>query len=292
MAQNKSSKGLGKGLSALISTTPNEEAGDRLEQVSVDAIVANSVQPRKAFDEESMQGLMVSIQENGMIQPLIVRLVRPGKYEIVAGERRWRAAKRLGIETVPVIIREVSEADMMRQALVENIVREDLNPIEEAEAIHSLIETHNLLQEDVAKVLGRSRTAVTNTLRLLQLEPDVKQLVMAGDLTAGHARALLPIMDRSLRKTIAHQIIENGLSVRATETLVTRYLSPRPIRRVSEKTTPRDISIRDLEKRLKRHFGTKVNVQDKNGKGKVVINYTSLDELNRLLEQWGVESRD
>ena len=288
MAQGKGSKGLGKGLSALISQTADNTGGDRLEQIDVQAIEANDRQPRKAFSEEKLEGLVESIRENGIIQPLILRTVRPGKYEIVAGERRWRAARSIGLKTVPAVIRDVDETEKMKQALIENIVREDLNAIEEAEAINTLIESHHLLQEDVAKILGRSRTAITNTLRLRQLDPDLRKLVIDGKLTAGHARALLAIDDRNLRKTIALQIVENSLSVRATESLVNRCLSPQPQKTRPAESVQHSISVKDLERRLKRHFGTNVQVQDAKVKGKVVISYTSLDELDRLLEQWGI----
>lgn len=291
MAKAKPSKGLGKGLSALLTSAvdTNDIQKDKLEQIKLSEIVPNEEQPRKAFPEEKLEGLVESITENGVIQPLIVRQVRPGKYEIIAGERRWRAAKRIGLETVPAIVRDVDEVEKLRQALVENIVREDLNAIEEADAINDLIESHGLLQEDVAKVLGRSRSAITNTLRLRQLDDELKQMVIEQKLSAGHARTLLSIPDMGLRKTVAEQVIANGLSVRATETLVSRYLEPRPIKRAVSRESSHDVSIKDLETRLKRHFGTRVSVQDKKGKGKVVITYTSLDELDRLLDQWGLE---
>lgn len=286
----KQTKGLGKGLSALISTNMENVSGDRLEQIKITEIVANESQPRKDFDEEKLQGLIDSIDENGIIQPLIVHELRPGKYEIIAGERRWRAATRIGLQTVPAIVRNVDEIKKMQQALIENIVREDLNAIEEAEAIQSLIEGHGLLQEDVAKVLGRSRSAVTNTLRLLQLESELRAYVIDGKLTAGHARALLALEDKALQKTLANQIVEGGLSVRASEELVTRYLNRKPAKEKKPVLSNKEITVSDLENRLKRHFGTKVQVQDRRGKGKVVISYSSLDELDRLLEQWGLES--
>lgn len=286
----KQAKGLGKGLSALISTNIENVSGDRLEQIKVTEIVANEAQPRKDFDEKKLQGLIDSINENGIIQPLIVHQIRPGKYEIIAGERRWRAASRIGLETVPAIIRDADEIKKMQQALIENIVREDLNAIEEAEAIQSLIEGHGLLQEDVAKVLGRSRSAVTNTLRLLQLEDELRAYVIDGKLSAGHARALLALEDKQMQKTLASQIVEGGLSVRATEELVTRYLNRKPAKEKKAELSKKEITVSDLENRLKRHFGTKVQVQDRRGKGKVVISYSSLDELDRLLEQWGLES--
>lgn len=291
MAKGKQGKGLGKGLSALLTTNDDTHdlKSDKLEQIKLSEIVPNEGQPRKRFSEDKLAELIESIEQNGLIQPLIVRKVRPGKYEIIAGERRWRAATSIGLETVPAIVREVDEAEQLRQALVENIVREDLNAIEEADAINELIEAHGLLQEEVAKVLGRSRSAITNTLRLRQLDDELKKLVIDEKLSAGHARTLLSITDKKLRQTIAEQVIANGLSVRATETLVARYMEPRPLREPKRHEVAHEISVKDLESRLKRHFGTRVTIQDKKGKGKVVISYTSLDELDRLLDQWGVE---
>jgi ParB family chromosome partitioning protein len=289
----KTGRGLGKGLSALIPQGRDEQS-DKVIEISVDLIASGESQPRKDFDEEKLKLLADSIAELGVIQPIIVQKRIDGTYSIIAGERRWRAARKAGLKTIPAIVRDLDELTRMQQALIENIVREDLNAIEEAEAIDRLIEEHGMTQEAVGKVLGRSRVAVTNSLRLLKLDSKLKNCVIRGELTAGHARALLGISHEKTRRQTAELVIAKGLNVRQTEALTARIERPEDDlikgRTKSDVLSDKSgIAVRDLERRLKRTFGTKVSLEDKAGKGKIIVSYNSLDELDRLLELWGVE---
>jgi ParB family chromosome partitioning protein len=289
----KTGRGLGKGLSALIPQGRDEQS-DKVIEISVDLIASGESQPRKDFDEEKLKLLADSIAELGVIQPIIVQKRIDGTYSIIAGERRWRAARKAGLKTIPAIVRNLDELTRMQQALIENIVREDLNAIEEAEAIDRLIEEHGMTQEAVGKVLGRSRVAVTNSLRLLKLDSKLKNCVIRGELTAGHARALLGISHEKTRRQTAELVIAKGLNVRQTEALTARIERPEDDlikgRTKSDVLSDKSgIAVRDLERRLKRTFGTKVSLEDKAGKGKIIVSYNSLDELDRLLELWGVE---
>lgn len=270
-------KGLGKGLGALIEENVHEEAGIR--EVKLNEIEPNIGQPRKKFDDEKLLQLAESIKEHGIVQPIIVRKEKD-IYRIVAGERRWRAARLAGLEQVPVIIKEISNRQVMEIALIENIQREDLNPIEEAEAFERLLKDFEMTQEDLSRTVGRSRSAIANSIRLLHLCDRVKEYVVTGELSSGHARALIPIEDREVQLLFAKEIIEKNLTVRETEALVKRYFAKKPEQKVQKKNE----QLLEIEERLKNVFGTKVQLISGNKKGKIMIEYYSNDELDRILE--------
>src|ERR1043165_389425 len=223
-------KALGRGLGALLSSDRTIDLGPKQTKVELESIVPGSMQPRTHFDEASLQGLAESIRNHGIVQPLLVRRRGDG-YELIAGERRWRAAKLAGLTKVPIIVKEVPDGSLLEIALIENIQREDLNPIEEAQAYKKLIETVGLTQESLATRVGRDRSYITNYLRLLRLPDDVQQLVKEGRLSTGHARTLLALDHVDLQRRIARQIIDGGLSVRSTEQLVQRATQEKPARR-------------------------------------------------------------
>lgn len=270
-------KGLGKGLGALIEENVQEEAGIR--EVKLNEIEPNIGQPRKKFDDDKLLQLAESIKEHGIVQPIIVRKEKD-IYRIVAGERRWRAARLAGLEQVPVIIKEISNRQVMEIALIENIQREDLNPIEEAEAFERLLKEFEMTQEDLSRTVGRSRSAIANSIRLLHLCDKVKEYVVTGELSSGHARALIPIEDRDVQLLFAKEIIEKNLTVRETEALVKRYFAKKPEQKVQKKNE----QLLEIEERLKNVFGTKVQLISGNKKGKIMIEYYSNDELDRILE--------
>ncbi len=270
-------KGLGKGLGALIEENVHEEAGIR--EVKLNEIEPNIGQPRKKFDDDKLLQLAESIKEHGIVQPIIVRKEKD-IYRIVAGERRWRAARLAGLEQVPVIIKEISNRQVMEIALIENIQREDLNPIEEAEAFERLLKEFEMTQEDLSRTVGRSRSAIANSIRLLHLCDKVKEYVVTGELSSGHARALIPIEDGDVQLLFAKEIIEKDLTVRETEALVKRYFAKKPEQKVHKKNE----QLLEIEERLKHVFGTKVQLISGNKKGKIMIEYYSNDELDRILE--------
>ncbi|MCC8066239.1 MAG: ParB/RepB/Spo0J family partition protein [Lachnospiraceae bacterium] len=295
MAAKKS--GLGKGLDSLISKNVNteqlnrglakEEAGSEpVIQVKISKVEPNREQPRKSFDEEGLAELADSIRQYGIIQPLIVQ--DKGKYyEIIAGERRWRAAKLADVKEVPVIVRDFSDQQSMEISLIENIQREDLNPIEEAQAYQRLLEEFHLKQEEVAQRVSRSRTAVTNSLRLLKLCDEVQQMVADGLLTGGHARCLIPVEDAGLQKRLADQIVEQNLSVRETEQLVKalREKNGQTGKKKSGSDDKMDAIYADLAGQMRQILGTKVSIRRKNENvGKIEIDYYSPDELDRILQ--------
>lgn len=251
----------------------------------VSEIEPNRNQPRKQFNEEALEELAESMKQVGIIQPLIVQK-RDGYYEIIAGERRWRAAKLAGIKEVPVVIKEYSNQEIMEIALIENIQRQDLNPIEEAQAYKQLIEEYNLRQEQVAERVSKSRSAITNTMRLLKLEERVQQMLIDGSLHSGHARALLGIADPEHQYETAAYVAEHGLSARETEQLVKKLQAPKtPKKEKTAVPVNEDIFYRQAEEQLKQHIGTKVVLKNKaNGKGKIEIEYYSLEELERIMD--------
>ncbi|HXG31196.1 MAG TPA: ParB/RepB/Spo0J family partition protein [Thermodesulfobacteriota bacterium] len=268
---------LGRGLNALI---PTEKEGYSYTLVNVGEIKPNAFQPRKDFDERAIEELASSIQENGILQPLIVRKTE-GQYEIIAGERRWRAAQRAGLTRVPVIIKDVSDREALELALVENLQREDLNPIEEATAYEQLIEDFGLTHEEISKRIGKERSTITNQLRLLKLPDEIKQALIAGEITAGHARAILGIQSSAKAKEILEAIKRDKLSVRKTEKLVQKISIHK------EKTARFDNSdfyIKYITDELKKALGTQVKIIDREGKGKIEIEYYSKMELERLIE--------
>ena len=294
---NTRKSGLGRGLGALIpteyqDTTPAEVGAAALE-VPVAAISPNPRQPRTHFDEESLAGLTASITELGVLQPILVRDAGEGRYELIAGERRWRAAKRAGRTTVPVVVRDAdTDAALLEQALVENLHRADLNAMEEAAAYQQLIEDFGLTQEEVAKRVGKSRAAVTNTLRLFQLPPAIQSLVADGQLTAGHARALLGTPDRAFQTGLAQRVVREGLSVREVEEAVrvrsggaepSADATPAP-ERAPSKPRPRQAEpgFLELEQLLGDHLDTRVSIASTAGKGRVTIEFADLADLERI----------
>ncbi len=272
-------KALGRGLGALLSSDRTIDLGTEQSEVEIDSIVPGPMQPRTRFDEASLESLAESIRSHGIVQPLLVRR-RADAYELIAGERRWRAAKLAGISRVPVVVKEVPDDSLLEIALIENIQRENLNPIEEAQAYKKLIDTVGLTQEALASRVGRDRSYITNYLRLLRLPDDVQQLVMDGRLSTGHARALLALDHPDLQRRIARQIIDGGLSVRATEQLVQRAGEEKPKRPSPQ---PVDPNVKAAETKLRRALGTQVKIlQAADGKGKLEISFFSTQDLDRI----------
>ena len=273
-------KALGRGLGALLSSDSTIDLGAEPSDVDIDSIVPGPMQPRTHFDEASLASLADSIRTHGIVQPLLVRR-RDGGYELIAGERRWRAAKLAGIARVPVVVKEVPDDSLLEIALIENIQRENLNPIEEAQAYKKLIETVGLTQESLASRVGRDRSYITNYLRILRLPDDVQQLVKDGRLSTGHARALLALEQVDLQRRIARQIIDGGLSVRATEQLVQKASEDKPSRRSAPQAI--DPNIKAAETKLRRTLGTQVKIlQAADGRGRVEISFFNTQDLDRI----------
>ena len=278
--------GLGKGLGALIPSEVTGERGSALAEVPITSVVPNSFQPRKHFDEEHLASLTASIRELGVLQPILVRPRDDGRYELIAGERRWRASKRAGLQTIPALVRTVGDEASLEQALVENIHRQDLNPLEEAAAYQQLLEDFNLTHEELATRVGKSRAAITNTLRLFQLPPTIQRLVAEGQLAEGHARALLGTPDRAFQEALARRAVGEGLSVRAVEESVrarnalgeakAASTSDRPGRRL------RPPGLLELEELLSQHLDTRVKVDMGAKKGRVTVEFGSLEDLERI----------
>ncbi len=284
---NTRKRRLGRGLDALLGDTkvalaeePAAAGGTQLRQLPLDALRRGQYQPRTRMDEESLASLAQSIKTRGMVQPILARPLETGDYEIIAGERRWRAARLAGLETVPVLSRDIPDDGALAVALIENIQREDLNPIEEAAGLRRLLDEFGMTHEQVADGIGRSRSAVTNLLRLLALNPGVKELLEQGRLEMGHGRALLALADTE-QDNAAKEVVAKGLSVRQTEELVRRY-QQRP-RKKRGPAPARDPDILRLEEQISERLGAPVNIQDRAGKGRLVIEYHSLDELDGIL---------
>ncbi len=279
----KAKKGLGRGLEALfgeVDVNP-DELTDEVRYIDVHELAPNRDQPRKEFDREKITDLAESIREHGVIQPIMVRKAEHG-YEIVAGERRWRASMEAGLSKVPCLVRELTPEQNMIVALIENIQREDLNAIEEAEALSKMIGTYGLTQEQVSRSIGRSRPYITNSLRLLKLPPAVRDLVSEGTLSAGHAKAILAIEGEEKQIRAARRAAENGWSVRQTELFAGEARGeqkPKKTRRVSK-----NMEVRRIEEELKEILGTKVNLVFGPRKGRIEIEYYSREELDRLIE--------
>ncbi len=258
--------------------------------VDIDLIEPNSLQPRTSFDEERLENLAQSIRSNGIIQPLVIRRLSGGRYQIVAGERRWRAAQRAGLHRVPVIVREIPDDKILELALIENIQRQELNAIEEAQAYKRLIETLGLTQEVVAQRVGRDRTFITNYLRLLRLPQDIQHLLEQEKLSTGHARALLGVDDPDIQRKLARNIMEQGFSVRETERAIKRIVSGVSLSEVSAPPPPpaprHDANIKAAESKLRRRFGTQVRISvNQTGEGgKIEIEYYSSKDLQRIYE--------
>ncbi len=271
----KKKKVLGRGLDALIGSTVGSK--ERFRFCPVEKIRPNRRQPRKRFDESSLRELADSIKEKGIIEPLVVR-ENGGDFELIAGERRWRAARLAGLKEVPVVLLEASDEESLEYALIENIQREDLNPIEEAEAYRSLM-GFGLSQEEVAKKVGKDRATVANYLRLLKLPPEVRDELIQGSITMGHARAILSLQGHALQREVCRKVIKRGLSVRETERLVQRVSTEG-----DERTDKRDLHLISIEDELREMFGTKVTVKERGGKGRIEINYFSTEERERILD--------
>jgi ParB family chromosome partitioning protein len=272
---------LGRGLSALIPDAP--VLRDPIE-LDIDRLVPNPHQPRAHPDEARLDELARSIQANGVIQPIVVR--RHGDaYEILAGERRWRAAQRAGLLRVPVVVRDVSDDRLLEVALIENLQREDLNPIEEAQAYRKLADDFNLTQEQIAAAVGKDRSSVANYVRLLKLPEEVISGVAAGSLSMGHARALLSLPDESAQRRIGRDVIARELSVRETETLVRNQLAETPATRQKPAAVQPDVHTRAAEERLRFALGTRVRIVRRGKGGRIEIDFTSEDELQRVFEQ-------
>lgn len=281
------SRGLGKGLDSMIPPMKGKtEKADNVSHetlIGINEIEPNRFQPRKNFDEDALHELAESIKMYGIIQPLVVQ--KKGKfYEIIAGERRWRAARLAGLKKIPVIIKDYTDQEIVEISIIENIQREDLNPIEEAQAYQKLIAEFHLRQDEVAEKVAKSRTAVTNSMRLLKLSEKVQEMLIENIISAGHGRALIPIEDSELQLNIAMKILDEHLSVRETEKLVKKLLTEKDVQKPKKKRED-DFIYRDLEEKMKSIIGTKVSIDRKsNGKGKISIEYYSQEELERITD--------
>jgi ParB family chromosome partitioning protein len=298
-------RGLGKGLGALIPTGPPPAAlggsyapvtnpaaydqetvaitGAYLEEVPVEAITPNPRQPRQVFDQDALAELAASITAVGLLQPVVVRQVSPGRYELIMGERRWRASQLAEVDVIPAIVRETSDDDLLRNALIENLHREQLNPLEEAAAYQQLLDDFAATHEELARRVGRSRPHISNTIRLLNLPPAVQKRVAAGVLSAGHARALLGVDDPVAQEQLAHRIVAEGLSVRAVEEIVALGVGPAKAPRAPGARQPVAPGLKDLADRLSDIFDTRVKVELGQRKGKIVVEFASLDDLERIV---------
>jgi len=306
MAQQK--RGLGRGLGALIPTAPpsggvmgrgddapatvagsaglgaerREVDGSYFDEIAIGAITPNPRQPRQSFDDDALEELASSIREVGLLQPVVVRKVMPGRYELVMGERRWRACQLAGLEHVPAIVRDTPNDELLREALMENLHREQLNPLEEAAAYQQLLDDFGATHDELARKVGRSRPHISNTIRLLQLPPPVQQRVAAGVLSAGHARALLALSDPEEQDRLAHRIVAEGLSVRTVEEIVATGQHQAKPRRpsVRQPVTP---ALTELADRLSDALDTRVKVEVGKQKGKIVVEFASLEDLQRIV---------
>lgn len=280
-------KGLGKGLDSMIPEKKTKaeikaDADNSLVEVKISEIDPNIGQPRKKFDEDELLELAESIKIHGVIQPIIVTK-RGKRYEIIAGERRWRASKLAGLTKIPAVIREYTDKEIMEVSLIENIQRQDLNPIEEAVAFKKLIDEYKMKQDELAERVSKSRSAITNALRLLKLDDKVKAMLAEGLISTGHARALLAVEDKNKQQILATRIFDEKLSVRETEKLVKQILENKESKK--EKKSSEKLIYKKLEDSLKSIIGSKVSIKSKdNGKGKIEIDYYSIEELDRITE--------
>jgi ParB family chromosome partitioning protein len=322
--KNRPRGGLGRGLGALIPTAPAVDPssppvapmpapppletsappaaddqlapvpGARFAELPVTSIVPNAKQPRHHFDEEALEELKTSIREVGFLQPIVVRDLGDGQFELVMGERRWRAAQAVGKETIPAIVRDTRDDAMLRDALLENIHRANLNPLEEAAAYQQLLEEFGATHEELAKRIGRSRPQISNTIRLLNLPPQVQQRVAAGVLSAGHARALLGLSDGQAQIDLANRIVAEGISVRSTEEIVTLALadgSPAKKAAPARRARVHAPALNELAERLSDRFDTRVKVDIGRNKGKITIEFATVDDLERIVGIMGINGR-
>ena len=297
--------GLGRGLGALIPTEVVGERGSALADIPIGSIEPNPAQPRTHFDEELLASLAASIRELGVLQPILVRPLDGGRYELIAGERRWRAAKRVGLPSIPALVRTVEDRTRLEQALVENLHRQDLSPLEEAGAYQQLVEDFGLTHDEVASRVGKSRVAVTNTLRLFQLPPSIQRLVADRALSAGHARALLGTPDRAYQEALARRAVTEGLSVRAVEEAVrtrnelgavvggagdleARPAPARPGGGRGPRVDDRPAAVHELERLLSDHLDTRVQIELTARKGRVVVEFADLDDLERIYRRLAI----
>ncbi len=291
-------KGLGKGLGALINTrvaapTPSEEHGERIQQIRIDQIVPSSLQPRTEFRDDQLRDLVDSIRERGIIQPLIVRLAA-GKYELIAGERRMRASLEVGLTEAPVIVRKASDQEVLELALIENLQREGLNPIEEAAAYQRLSKDFRLTQEEICRRVGKSRPAVANAMRLLELDAEVQTHLKQGRLSPGHAKVLLGIKDHAAQRLLAERLIRTNGSVRDAEQLVADHLAGTTRRKggggKGRKVAELPPALKHIENKLQHRFSTRVSLTHAEKKGHIAIEYYGSDDLHRLLGVFGVQT--
>jgi ParB family chromosome partitioning protein len=276
--------GLGRGLGALIPAGPvvDDITGARFEELPIDSIEPNPRQPREAFDDDALAELVTSVREVGVLQPVVVREIAPGRYQLVMGERRWRACREAHLDTIPAIIRETADDALLRDALLENLHRQQLNPLEEAAAYQQLLAEFGATHDELADRIGRSRSQVSNTIRLLGLPPSVQRRVAAGVLSAGHARALLGLADADAQERYAARIVAEGMSVRAVEELVATSDEPAPERSRASRA-PKAPAIARLEESLSDLLETKVSVDFGRRRGKLTVAFGSLDDLYRVL---------
>ncbi len=300
MTQDRQRRGLGRGLGSLIPTAPGSStqeadgertsagqapvpAGAYFADLPIAQVSPNHVQPRQVFDEEAMAELVHSIREVGLLQPVVVRRLDDDSYELVMGERRWRAAQEAGLETIPAIVRQTEDADMLRDALLENLHRSQLNPLEEAAAYQQLLEDFSCTHDELAGRIGRSRPQISNTIRLLKLSPAVQRRVAAGVISAGHARSLLAIEDPDVQDRLAARVVAEGISVRGLEEIVAVGEAPAqepPVRR----RKPSAPGLKDIADRLSDRFETRVKVDLGQRKGRITVEFASLDDLRRIVD--------
>jgi ParB family chromosome partitioning protein len=287
----KPKRGLGKGLGALIPQEVERVLSDApvatkdVEIVKIDQITPNRNQPRKVFDPERLAALETSIKEHGVIQPILITKIAD-EYQIVAGERRWRAAKNIGLKTIPVVIKTLSDKEVAEIALIENLQREDLNPVEEGKAYQSLIKEFDFRQEDVAHLVGKSRSYITNTMRLLKLDTDTLDALNNKLISGGHGRTLLGVEDLSQRKILLEQVIEEGLSVREVEKIVSKISKEKIMKPLKVKSD----EVLALEEKIASHFGTKIKIKHGSKRGKIEIEYYGDDDLDRILEMMKINA--
>ena len=296
---------LGKGLGALIGKVSKESSkaepvksdpgpDDRVVSVSLSEIVPSPLQPRKQFNDDALSDLVDSIREHGVIQPLIVRDVK-GKLELIAGERRWRACQNLEVDSVPVICREASDRDVLEMALIENLQREDLNPVEEAQAYTKLAKDFGMTQEQISSRVGKNRTTVANAMRLLDLAADVQKLLASGEISVGHAKVILSIKSKTDQAKVAALIIKGHLTVRATEKLIGQFQNPdsKKFGGKKVKSNPQlSAALSKIQELLRERFATQVYLNQGSKKGKIEIEYYNNDDLERLLELMGIDNVD
>ncbi len=283
-------KGLGKGLGALFtdenSVSIDTETG--IAELNILEVEPNQNQPRKTFDEDKLAALAESIREHGLIQPIIVTKNSLGTYTIVAGERRWRAAKKAGLTKISAVIKEYSDQTVTEIALIENLQREDLNPIEEALGYRSLMQEFNLTQEQISQRIGKSRSAIANSMRLLSLEDDLQKKIISGEISEGHARAVLSLESPVMREFLVNRIIDEGLNVRQAENLAKELQKEPKQKKNMKRDSAYDIELERLQDRLASKFGTKVKIQHQAKKGKIEIEYYGNDDLERILNLFNI----